>query len=59
MSAYIYIYIYIILIKNYHHTIFVQYKNNHIILFALYNIKKQSIRENKKNLKRKKKLKIS
>jgi len=45
--------------KNYHHPTFVQYKKSHINLFPLYNMKKKSIREKKKNLKRKKKLKIS
>jgi hypothetical protein len=33
---------------------FVQYKKGHINLFPLYNIYKKSIREKKRNLKRKK-----
>jgi hypothetical protein len=46
--------------KNYHYPPFVQHKKSHINLFPLYSMKKNSIREKKKNLKRKKiKLKIS
>jgi hypothetical protein len=40
--------------KYYHHPTFVQYKKNHINLFPLYNMKKKSIREKKKKLKREK-----
>jgi len=43
--------------KKYHHLTFVQFKKNHINLFSLYNIKKNSMIEKKKNwkyLKRKK-----